>query len=286
MNANKLILAGLAALVAAAPALARDKTPDYVATRPVADKPVVTLDPAKAYVLLRSDAATPLYLMRVPTAAEQADYTALRAEALSEAHAKYAKKQARYLKEMESWKSQPVGPKPEAPIEPTEANFSFPDFGTIAAVGIGPLNRFAKGKGASTYLQELAPGEYRVYGALSVAPNGMALGSCFCMGSVRFEVRAGEITDMGVLFSKDAEIPKAPAGDSSYPALAQIPNFLGDAPADLALDPRLASFTMRRAQYRPFGKSPNYFGVTITRVPEMPGVLRYERDRVVDLTKP
>ena len=174
MSTNKLILAGLVALLAGAPAIGRDKTPDYVDTKAVADKPTVALDPAKAYVLLRSDAATPLYLMRVPTPAEQADYTALRAEALAEAHAKYVKKQKRYLKETELWNERPVGPKPEAPIEPTEANFSFPDFGTIAAVGIGPLNRFAKGKGASTYLQELAPGEYRVYGALSVEPNGVA----------------------------------------------------------------------------------------------------------------
>ncbi|MCX8475812.1 MAG: hypothetical protein MT490_08450 [Sphingomonas sp.] len=284
---NKLLLSALASLTLASPAIAGDKHPVFVETKAVKDKPVVALDPAKAYVMLRTDEAVPLYLMRMPTADEQAVYAELRSKALAEARGKYAKKRANYDRAVTAAAKLPKGspaPRiPDEPIEPTEANFEFTPFGAMAAVGIGPLDRFAKAKGgASTYLQELTPGEYRIYGHLVIGPNA-ALGSCFCMGSVKFEARAGEIVDMGVILTDGIARPKATPGDSSMPVVMDIPNYLGPAPAEMTLDPRLAQMTVRRAEYRPVGKLPNYFGVTIGRIPEMAGVFRYERDRIVDL---
>lgn len=286
---NKLLIAALASLALAAPALAPDETPVFVESRPVKDKPVVALDPAKAYVMLRTDVATPLYLMRVPTAEDQAAYDKLRAAALVEAREKYVKKRASYEKAVKAAEKAPKGdPRtklPEKPVEPTEENFEFTAFGLMAAVGIGPLDRFAKGEGGtSTYLHEVTPGEYRVYGPLTVMANGAVMGACYCMGSVKFEARAGEIADMGVILAKQAPVVKPPAGDSSMPVLTTIPNYLGPAPEGMKLDPRLVNANVRRAEYRPVGKLPNYFGVTIGRIPEMPGVMRYERDRILDLT--
>jgi hypothetical protein len=49
------------------------------------------------------------------------------------------------------------------------------------------------------------------------------------------------------------------------------------------VDARLAGMTVRPATFRPVGKSPNYYGLAITRMPAMPGVMRYDRDRTVDL---
>lgn len=286
---NKLLLTVLASLTLAAPAIARDKHPVFVESRAVKDKPVVTLDPAKAYVLLRTDEAVPLYLMRVPTAEEQAVYAELRSEAFAEAREKYSKKRASYDRAVAAAaklpKDSPRSRLPEKPVEPTEANFEFTPFGLMAAVGIGPLDRFAKAKGgASTYLQEVTPGEYRIYGPLVFNNGAAALGTCFCMGSVKFEARAGEIVDMGVILTNGVERPKAPPGDSSMPIIVDHPNYLGPAPADMVLDPRLAKMTVRRATYRPVGKLPNYLGVALGRIPEMAGVLRYDRDRIVDLT--
>lgn len=284
-----LILSMLASLTLAAPALAGEKHPAFVESKPVKDKPAITIDPNRGYVMLRTDQATPLYLMRVPTAEDQAVYDRLRAEALDEARGKYAKKFASYQRAKAQADSTPKGVArpsvPEKPVEPTETNFEFTPFGMMAAVDIGPSNRFAKGKGgASTYLQELTPGEYRIYGPIQVDNGTPPLGTCFCMGSVKFAVRAGEITDMGVILTDRLAKPDRPAGDSSMPEMLDVPNYLGAAPADMLLDPRLAQAMVRRADYRPVGKLPNYLGVTVGRIPTMPGVLRYERDRIVDLT--
>ncbi|MCR5872027.1 hypothetical protein LRS12_15700 [Sphingomonas sp. J344] len=65
--------AALAAVLAAPSALAAKKEKVvFVEASAVADKPVVTLDTTKAYVMLRSDIAVPLHLMRVPDAEDQA----------------------------------------------------------------------------------------------------------------------------------------------------------------------------------------------------------------------
>jgi len=280
---NRTIVFALAASLFAMPALAGEKGPVFVESKAVKDKPAIALDPAKAYVMLRTDIPTPLYLVKVPTADDQLAYDKLRAEALAEAHGKYTKKLRQYERaKAEAAKTRGVAV-PDKPEEPTEANFEFTPFALLAGFTMGPINRFAKGEGgASTYLQELTPGEYRIYGPVTVAQA--AIGICYCMGSVKFEARAGEVTDMGVILAKHAAAPKAPEGDSSMPIIATPENFLGPAPADMVIDARLSGATIRRAAYRPVGKLPNYFGVTLGRIPEMPDVFRYERDRMVDLT--
>ena len=162
------------------------------------------LGAARAYVLVRSNIAIPLHLMRIPSEEDQVKYDALKAEAFTEAREKYAKKKASYDKAKAAYDKTPKGAAkpvlPEKPVEPTEANFEFTPFGLMTGVPIGPLFRFAKGDGgASTYLHELTPGRYRIYGMVSVLPNAAATGSCFCMGSVAFEVKAGQVTDLGYL---------------------------------------------------------------------------------------
>ncbi len=285
---RKLLPGALIALSLVAPAAAKDKAPVFVETAAVKDKPAVVLDPAKAYVMLRSDMAVPLYLMKVPTAEDQATYDKVRADALVKAHGKYVKKQAEYDAAVKANASVPKGtpttPLPDKPLEPTEANFQFTPFPLLAGVSIGPINRFAKVDGGlSTYLQELTPGEYRIYGPLAVAPGGGAMGSCFCMGSVAFAAKAGEVVDLGVIAAKANLSVKRPEGDSSAPVILDGP-FLVPAGSSVALDPRLANAHVVPAKFRPIGKLPNYFGLTINRIPAIPGVMRYDRDRIVDLT--
>jgi len=272
----------LAAALLAVPAAAKEKPPVFVETKAVKDQPAVALDPAKAYVLLRSEVQTPMYLTKVPTAEDQATYDRTRAAALVEAREKYAKKLASWQREKEYASNTPGTRVGERPVEPTEENFEFTPFPLMAAVAIGPVNRFAK-KGASTYLQEVTPGSYRVYGFMSVQPGAAPFGDCFCMGSIGFDARPGEITDLGVVGK--AELPDRPDGDSSYPMTMMAKQTLFvPAGADMPLDPRLSGATVVRATFRPAGKMPNYFGLAISRVPAMPGVMRYDGDRMVDLT--
>lgn len=271
-------------LLAAAPAAAGEKAPAFVKTKAVADKPSISLNPASGYVLLRTDTAMPLHLVRVPSESEKAIYAALRAKAFAEAQRKYQKKLKSYESLMADETRMPNAARPQKPVEPTEANFEFTPFELMTGVAIGPTNRFAKQDGgASTYLQELTPGEYRIYGPAQVMPAGGAAGTCWCMGSVKFKVAAGEITDLGLIATKQGK-PSVTVADKNFPVPMDIPNFLGAAPEQAAIDPRLAKFPIRRAEYRPVGKLPNYFGIIVGRIPAMPGVLRYDRDRIVDLT--
>ncbi|URW76260.1 hypothetical protein M9980_03265 [Sphingomonas donggukensis] len=276
----KTILFAAAIAAIATPAIARNDDPVFVESAAVKDKPTVALDPTKAYVLLRSEVQTPMYLMKLPTSEDQAAYDRMRAEALVKAHGKYEKKLANYERDLKAAEKAPGYRVGDKPVEPTEANFEFTPFALMAAVGIGPINRFAK-QGGSTYLHEVTPGTYRVYGFLSAAPGVAAMGSCFCMGSVKFDARAGEITDLGVI--EKAEPVDRPDGDSSYPMVMTGQKLFVPAGADTPMDPRLASAKIVPATFRAAGKMPNYFGLTITRVPDMPGVLRYDRDRIVDL---
>lgn len=278
-----LICAAAAALALAGPALAGDKPPVFVETMAVPDKPGFAIDPARGYVLLRGDISTAMYLMRVPSDADATAYAAYRARELARAHEKYVRKLKQYEDQIAAPAQAGVA-RPVKPIEPTDENFQAIPFEVLTAISIGPLNRFAKVKGgASTYLQMLTPGEYRLYGPIVVTPSG-PMGACYCMGSVKFEVRAGEITDLGALLLKGLPLQRPPEGDSSMPLLGDPSVYLRPAPPELPLDSRLASLPIRPAIFHPVGKLPNYYGIQVARIPPIPGVIAYDRDRIIDLT--
>jgi hypothetical protein len=281
-----IVIAAVVVGALASPAAAKEKV-KFVESAPVKDQPAVTLNPAKAYILVRSDVAIPLHLMRVASAEDQAIYDRLRAEALVEARGKYAKKLASYERDQKAYESSlKTGPKvakPVKPVEPTEANFEFTPFGLLTGVSIGPLNRFAKGSNGektSIYLQEITPGRYRIYGMMQVIPNSGATGRCFCMGSVAFDAIAGEITDLGRFSAR--ELPKRDGSDSAMPPPLAVE--FNRAVAGMPLDPRIAKASVTPAVLRPVGKLPNYYGLSIDRFPAIDGVMRYDRDRIVDLT--
>jgi hypothetical protein len=267
----------IATALIAAPALAK-KDPEFVKSDSIGDKPAVVLDPTQGHILLRSPNQRALYLMKMPSAEDQVAYDALKAEAYADARKKYEKKSASYqaaLKQKADGATQVSVP--DKPIEPTEAGFEFTPFGLLASVAIGPLYRFAKGDGgASTYLHAVTPGRYRIYGPISAAGNGAMIGACYCLGSVSFDVKAGEVTDISTL----AMIAPEDAPDG----VPQVAGKMKDGAVLPPVDPRLASAKVTPASFRPVGKSPNYFGLAITRMPAVPGVMRYDRDRVVDLT--
>lgn len=289
---KRILIATAVFAACTAPAYAKKEKVVFVTSSAVKDKPAVALDPARGYILVRSNVAAPLHLMRVPSDEDQVKYDALKAAAFVEAREKYAKKKKSYEAAKAAYDKTPrSAPKlglPEKPVEPTEANFEFTPFGLLTGVPIGPLNRFAKGEGgASTYLQEITPGRYRIYGPLSVLPNGGAAGGCFCMGSVAFEVKAGEVTDLGfmrVLLPNEVTPPEGDATRLFDTEKVAGYQFLQPAPASWPAESRLSGATIVPAKFWPVGKMPNYYGVAVGRMAPMDGVMRYDRDRIIDLT--
>lgn len=268
----------ISALLAAGPAAASEKV-TFVEARPIKDVASVAIAPSKAYILFRADEPTPVYLSKLPTAEDDAAYAKLRAEAMAKAQEKYVRQLAAYQREQASPPAAGLTPL-EKPVAPTEGTLKLTPYAQMAGVAMGPLNRFVKSSdGISTYLEEVTPGSYRIYGLVDPV---LGVGSCFCMGSVKFEAKAGQVTDIGVLLVHAAPRESRPADDSSAPQISMT--FFTPAPAAMLLDPRLAGLPVQLAKFQPVGKLPNYFGVTIGRMPEMPGVMRYERDRIVDLT--
>lgn len=271
----KHMLIATAALAIAAPAVSAKEKVVFVETAVVKDKPAVSLDPAKAYLLIRSVDSTTVHLMRVPSPEDLVKYDALKAEAFAEALEKYAKKKKAYDKAKASFDSAPKGSKPrlpDEPVEPTKENFEFTPFGLMTGVIVGPLNRFSKGDNGSVYLQEITPGSYRIYSATPM--------TCYCMGSVKFEATAGEITDVGV-FDTGLAADRT-KGDSSQPGIFVL-RYRASGEGRPA-DPRLSAMKVVPAVLKPVGKLPNYFGGTIDRFPAVEGVMRYDRDRIVDLS--
>ncbi|HZG45159.1 MAG TPA: hypothetical protein VEZ41_02685, partial [Allosphingosinicella sp.] len=121
------------------------------------------------------------------------------------------------------------------------------------------------------------------YGPIFAGNQGVMAGVCYCLGSVRFTAHAGAIVDLGRAVA--AEPVKAPAEDGSSPlTIAALSYKLEPVAQDMAVDPRLKGAVIRPAEYRAAGKLPNHFGLPIDRLAPIPGVLGYDRDRILDLT--
>lgn len=281
-----------AALLAAAtmPAVAADGPPvrEYKA---IADKPVAEIDPAKSYIIVQTETATPLTFIRRPEKEDIDDYLGRRKEALAKAHDKWVKKQANWVRDAAAWDkagSSRTGPRPVKPVEPTDANLAFPAIEQENMVSIGPFNRFAKEKGRSVFLHMVPPGRYAFYGPIIIA--AAAGGTCLCMGSIQFEVKPGQIVNTGTMVGTwMAERAKAKAeGRPVPPMTTEFPGKLTTTSwqppvAGDRIDPRLAAFTIVPADLRASGRVPNYFGLQIDRLTPIPGVLDYDRDKIIDV---
>lgn len=257
---------------------------------PVKDSPTVQLDPSAAYILLRSPAPVPISLFRIATEEEVTEYKARRAEALSKAHKKWISRHADWAKNRENLRVQ--GVKEEEPAEPTEASFDFPPLDKENLIGFGPLFRFAKETGGnSTYLQRVWPGRYVVYGSILLTPNGATAGMCVCMGTIAFDAQPGEITDIGAVKASMTDgliwpqmIEKADPADAAGLASGAITMMRWTLPSpSLPVDPRLSGSKVVRATFRSAGPVPNYYGVQVDRMTAIPGILEYDRDRIIDV---
>jgi hypothetical protein len=171
-------------------------------------------------------------------------------------------------------------PAPEAPTRESAAATLAPER-NVEIVYRNPT--FTEEDGRYTFLVAVAPGRYALYGQRDGNGAGWA-GVCLCMGSVRFEVAAGQVVDLGTITYPALEA--AGARDSTNSAFTgALESSIAIVPPDLQATPpaRLSGLNIVPAQLRAAGKMPNMFGLYIDRHPALAGVLGYERDRVIDL---
>ncbi|MDH7975785.1 hypothetical protein QH494_26675 [Sphingomonas sp. AR_OL41] len=266
------LLLGALLLLAAQPPLAMAPA----AADPVKDKPQITLDPARAYVMYAGDPqGQGLNIVSIPTAAEMAAYRQGRAAALEQAKRDYAGQLA-------AWNERKPGSAAPRPVEPSEATLQFPLPVHFAAMGVFSSDRFAKSATQSVYLEAVPPGDYYVEGTLV---------TCLCLGTVRFHVGAGQITDLGRVVYTFWEAKRRAKADGTAPprTLFDLPEgvttmAIEPARPGAAIDPRIGTFPVVPAAYHSFGKIPNGGANLIDRLTAMPGVFRYDRDVMIDLT--
>jgi len=277
------LLAGALALALAAPAAAEKLKPDIAEHRPIELKNILAgkakIDPAKAYIFIRSPRnRTNGVFLKTPSAEELANYEAKWREELADAREDYPGQLRRW--ELEAQSGRKRGPKP---VEPTEESFAIAPIDLRMIVAFGPQFVFDKTEGPDksfSYLIEVEPGEYTYLGPIFYLPGTQIFGTCYCMGSVRFEARAGVITSLGDFLSLDW---------ADRAALAQSTierKLLPDRPAratDWSLPASLAQYPGAPAQLRAAGKRDNLLSVLVGRIPPVPGVLAYERDVPIDL---
>ena len=281
----KRIITMVAAALALAgtPAAAEKLKPDMAEHKAIELKNIVSgkarIDPAKAYIFVKSpqNRANGVFL-KTPSAAEIANYEAKWREELEEAKREYPKKLERYNIERKSGRT----PK-NKPVEPTEENFGIATIDARMIVSFGPQFVFDKTEGADksfTYLIEVEPGEYTYFGPILYLPGTQTLGQCFCMGSVKFEAKAGQITSLGDFLSLGWADRKA-LEQSTYER-----ELLPDRPAkptDWSTPESLAPYTVVKAELHASGKRNNFLSALVGRIPPVPGVLAYDRDVPIDL---
>lgn len=276
------LIAGALALVAS-PAAAEKIKPDVAESKAIELKNLVSgkakIDPAKAYIYIRSpENRTNGVFLKTPGPEEIANYEAKWREEFEEAKADYPKKLARYNAAKEAGR-----PPKDKPVEPTEASFAIDPIDLRMIVAFGPQFVFDKTEAPNksfSYLIEVEPGEYTYLGPLLYLPGVPPAGTCYCMGSVKFEAKAGQITSLGDFLGQGWADRKA------LEAATVVREFLADRPArdtDWSAPESLAKYNVVKAELRAAGKRNNFLNALVGRMPPVPGVLAYDRDIPVDL---
>lgn len=249
----------------------------------------VQLDPAKGYIFLTSPVRTNGMFVRVPDADDYAEYRADWEKAFAKAEKSYASAMANWKKDVEIAKAQDKKPRPE-PVKPTRETFSIGPIELRTTVSFGPTFVYNKSKAPESYsyLNAVKPGTYIYYGPVFAGPNGFA-GYCYCMGSVKFEVKAGVVTDLGTVLAQVVGLE----GLMGFDKVDNQPGRFTDGnPAATAVGPdqsqygvpgSLGALPTVQAELHAAGKMNNFLGIRVARAAPVPGVLAYQRDTVIDL---
>ena len=282
-TAPRTILAAALAICCAGPLLG--DTVDEKAV--VAGK--TTLDPLKGYIFVRAPTRVMGTFLRVPDDSTRAEYR-------KDWDKAFAKAQKDYRFKMHDWQFEATlaeknGKKaPDKPPEPSPQTFTIPSIETRDAVTFGPMFAYGKAEGSTSYLTSVKPGTYIWYGPVMLAPQGGAAGSCYCMGTIRFEVQAGTVTNMGDYLYTAPRAAEA-LDVLTRDGLARVREKAGGEPGAVSpnitppsfeLPESLKAWPSVRARFLANGKLNNFYGVYVSRIPPIDGVIAYRRDMVID----
>lgn len=259
---------------------------------PVEAKNVTTgkaaLDPALSYIFIQAPNRIFGTFLRVPDEATRAEYQKDWEEAFEKAKKKH-------IGAMRSWQSQVDIAKRtkskvlEAPTEPTRETFRIESIDLRDQVSFGPMFVFDKSETRYTYLNAVKPGTYIYYGMMMVGPAVPAAGSCNCMGTVKFEVKPGMVTDLGNFLYAGPQ-PAPPYDYATIEGTRRAEERKAKGKSELFPTQQVAfglpetlTWPSARAEFHAGGKLNNYYGLPITRLAPIPGVLGYRRDKVIDL---
>jgi len=244
----------------------------------------------QGYIFLHAPDRLAGTFIRIPSDEDIAQYNDQRRAAFAEAMKKYAKSLDRWNGDVK-WAQERRQKAPPKPVEPTEATFSFPSFAHLNAVVFGPIFAFSKDeeRGGYSYLTAVKPGRYVWYGPVFVDEDGARTGLCYCMGSVSFEVRSGVITDLGDFLvtaprfgeQKTAPLPDIDSGYGLNGIKIRLPEQSRE--PMFGVPRSLSELPSVRPTFAAAGKMDNIYGVMISRLPRIEGVLDYQRDEVVDV---
>ncbi|MFM5947812.1 MAG: hypothetical protein ACKOPM_01080 [Novosphingobium sp.] len=265
---RRLFIAVCLALFASAPVQAGGVKPIDQEFLPIREKQPFTFRSDRGYVLLRNDtdlSKFTLDILRVPSEAELTAYDAA--------------KQAEFDK-LKAKKGDKAG---------SIDSFVFDYAGRPNFFELNPGKRLAMVGKVAMILAELTPGDYVVYG------TGFSnfTYQCLCLGTVRFSVRAGEVTDLGSLLvakawepspipelAGEVDLGKSAVMDYGLFAVGLRPRQPGD-----WLPPGIDAAKVIPAELHAVGPFVDTNTVLINRLAAIPGVLGYDQGKVIDLRK-
>lgn len=253
----------------------------------------VKLDPQRGYIFLHAPMRMNGMFIRVADDAAREEYRKDWEEA-------FTKAQKRYVGTLSRWESsakiarQTKQTVPAKPEEPTRETFAIDPIELRSIAQFGPMFVFNKADTQFSYLTSVIPGTYIWYGSVMVLPEGGAGGTCNCMGTVQFEVKPGVVTNLGNF------LQAAPEDNHAHDVLTMEawqriedkaaktgkpvePGFLAKPALDYALPASLSAWPSVKAEFSASPKLNNFYGVLVSRLPAIPGVLAYRRDKVIDV---
>jgi hypothetical protein len=178
-----------------------------------------------------------------------------------------------------------------APAKPSLEHFAFAwdEVQNLQAVDFG--DAFVKSEGENTYLVEATPGDYVLYG-LTPSMGLPRLVVCFCLGTVGFTARAGEVTDMGYLYA-DYAFKKSTvsylAAETGYGPSSDVGGWVLTAGTirpvrpDSSRPSAIQPGAIVAADYRAVGKYFTPDAAGINRLVPVPGILDYRGGDVIDV---
>lgn len=147
-----------------------------------------------------------------------------------------------------------------------------------------------KTKSESVYLVEARPGRYVVYG-VSWASGIAGVHTCFCLGTVGFDVEPNVVTDIGYFYGDKvhsvSKIPELSAESGFGPSSDILGGYLlGGTMRPATPQSTLPSglgLPVKAAQFYAVGKYYSAIAGGINRMVPIPGILDYDRGRVIDV---